>query len=233
MSNTNIQNDWSAETNIFYDNDLSAIYFEEKINRINNNLHMYMRTTDFNELSELPELEDLIHIHRNSSKKNLISAIDGNYSHYYNSYEDFTRDNLIDEMYDNYSIEQLDDFLEVLKGSNVKYKLKYTKYITRGYSQGDYAEVLILNDIIEKVSQQYIDNLFWDSPISGTITFEANNKTVEFYVSDISNSTYWNDLYDMNDFEDDLRTFLENRYKYVAAKDKIISMCLESLPSEI
>jgi hypothetical protein len=61
-------------------------------------------------------------------------------------------------------------------------------FISRGYSQGD-AVYIVKIDGLTKEYRSYINNLFWDCPISGSIT--VDNK--DFYFDELLDDCYsWN-----------------------------------------
>jgi hypothetical protein len=58
--------------------------------------------------------------------------------------------------------------------------VNYEIISTQGYSQGDYCEVIIVNQEVTKELRNWIDHLFWDAPIWGELTIDGS----EFYVTD-------------------------------------------------
>ena len=78
------------------------------------------------------------------------------------------------------------------KQGNERYLLKGYKrgeciiHRSRGYSQGDYAEVFAPDT---EGMGEHIDNLLWDLPISGYLTFNGE----EYYITDYIKDEYtWN-----------------------------------------
>lgn len=212
------------EVGIIRDGFLSQHYFDESMKRIEGDLWQYI---DYGNIEE-QTTRQLVHINRNSSKSALASALGENISWY----EGWSRDELIDELYDQAG--DLKTLLEWLNDSPVKYKKLYDKYTTRGYSQGDYATVIVPHKAIEgwKIDQpgmqKHIDNLFWDQPITGTVM--VNND--EHFISDMLEDTY---EWDIDKVKDQIIAYIDKHYANVPAKQAIhdrLSDCLE-LISEI
>jgi len=61
----------------------------------------------------------------------------------------------------------IEDFLD---DQDILYESNFTYYETRGYSQGDYAKVYILDKDDKTSTLELIDQLFWDSPIDWGMT---------------------------------------------------------------
>lgn len=106
-----------------------------------------------------------------------------------------------------------EDFNNVFAPLSVKPSKQIEKLITRGYSQGDYAEVFYCPDDLEKAwgkkpeaddLQKTIDHLFWDSPVYATVKINDD----EF--------SYW-DQPEYDDYEWDREKFL----KWVAEKSGV------------
>ena len=75
-------------------------------------------------------------------------------------------------------------------------------FIVRGYSQGDAVKVLLVGNVEPYINDSMLTNLFYDSPISGEINIVLNNDNIDIA------------LYELNDF---------NEYDYYE-KDKLIAM---------
>lgn len=90
------------------------------------------------------------------------------------------------------------DFADFLQEN---FTAKYETIVTRGYCQGDYAEVIIPSKTIAELEMQcgkplqsitdswlsdYIDNLFWDAPVWARL--EVNNE--EVYLDELIEDVY-------------------------------------------
>jgi len=83
------------------------------------------------------------------------------------------------------------ELYEVLDDLGIEYTSNYLRTSTRGYCQGDYAEILVNTvEYEEKIGQpfeldamqKWFDHYFWDSPIYGSIDiyFEYTKNAVNF-----------------------------------------------------
>lgn len=98
-------------------------------------------------------------------------------------------------------------------------KEEYELFTTRGYSQGDYAEVLVHRDAIDVPDCEfgtYIDHLFWDCPLYISVQDETTDEEVFFfcdYLDDWNKNELILDILSNNsikeDEEEDLKKFLE------------------------
>lgn len=161
--NTN-KNGRDIEVSVFYDTDLSQMYFDENIRRENDEL-IYTAS------DQLPKTwgKEIYVNWRSISKKELYNA----FKSYYSTFSKNTKQDLIDEILED--LTDIDDLIDFCRSNNIDYDLNYFTIETCGYSQGDYAEVIIpyaLADIfgitkeeLEAEDTGYIDNLFWDAPI--------------------------------------------------------------------
>lgn len=62
----------------------------------------------------------------------------------------------------------------------------HDRYISRGYSQGDAAIIIFLNNTDDVVSKKYIDHIFWDCPIF----IRAKINGIEYYDDCFLNDQY-------------------------------------------
>ena len=77
--------------------------------------------------------------------------------------------------------------------------LEYTFKVT-GYSQGDVVKVLLVGDVEPYINEEYLQNIFYDSPISGHVTVSCNDEYLtEIHFSEVD---YFNeyDHWDKSDF---------------------------------
>jgi hypothetical protein len=88
-----------------------------------------------------------------------------------------TLDDLIDDI-GNVDYSNIEELEEVLDELGISYTSNYVRMSTSGYSQGDYADILVNAKEFEKQSgcefkpepyQKWFDHYFWDSTIGGTI----------------------------------------------------------------
>ena len=84
-------------------------------------------------------------------------------------------------------------------------------FAIRGYSQGDYIKVKLVGNVEKWVNKEYLTNIFYDTPISGSIEVFENGSLIDEF-----------SLYDLKGFDE---------YAYYD-KDKLISMVDEYCKGE-
>jgi len=233
-----IKNPITAEVTVSYDYNLSRIYFEDSIKTspLGNNVYQYI---DYGNIELIDCLSSLISIDKSNSKKDLLDYLgwdkeDG---------IEYTKEELRDEILDQTNFNDIDD----LEGE-LSITKKYLTIITRGYSQGDYAKVIIPTKLLrdcwgstkevkneDLVTKEYIDNLFWDAPISGMIEiFCENGQDYEFELYEIDDiPEYLNYPQDIDYINEKIVDFVGKKFKNVPAKENIIKAIKTALPSEI
>ena len=84
----------------------------------------------------------------------------------------------LDEYIGGVNYENIEELHDLVSDLGIAYTTNYLRMSTRGYSQGDYAEILINTKEFEKMAgckfkeedyQKWFDHYFWDSTIGGTI----------------------------------------------------------------
>ena len=218
-----MKNPISAEINMYFDSEMSNINFNENIARTKNE-GIYLYSPGY-ELTGEYNIEELIHIHKNNSKQNLISAL-GDFS----DYSEYTRDELISEVYGEY--DNIEDFIYACKGA-IEFTKKYRLIETRGYSQGDYAEVIVINEYDFKGIDECVSNLFWDSPISGNFTIIAG-QDFSFELCEVESlPQYLNYPQNVDFVNEEILKFIKKRFKNAPAIDNIIKATKDAFISEI
>ena len=185
----NIGNDYFSGQEDFKSN-LHALRESDK-NKIG--LYQYIDYGNFKKI----ELWDLCTIDRKKTlKKPLLDYALSEYYNYWTKSElrRMTKDELADliENYMNEAGSDLDEWLEFAEESNITIGADSFKfYKTIGYSQGDIAEWCIRISDLEEFKngdttlKPYIDKLFWDAPISYSLTVDGEDYYIVEYVKDI------------------------------------------------
>jgi len=160
------------EHNFYYDDDLAQIYFDENFKHIKGNSWLYI---DCENLDTNFNKAEFFIIDYDKTKKRDINRLKLELCN--NSYiKDDTLEDLISE-YLTYN--DLDDLEFLLYEYNIFYKKAYTSITVMGYSQGDTSQVLTNLKEYKKVTgntfnktlhNQYFNNLFYNSPITGELT---------------------------------------------------------------
>lgn len=199
------------ETNLKYDYDMTQDYYDENFkilkygDRNNTSLSLYINYGNLSsDISpdEMFEIEDT-QKNINNLKRYLVTD-------YFYGYQlrGLCIGGLFDLLIENFTHEDFEEVQELLETLDIKFKSNYTLMTTRGYSQGDYAQILINHNEYLKVIgtefkeenyQGYFNNLFWDAPIFGTINISFN-----YYVNCVSYSVALEFEYheiSLNDYE--------------------------------
>lgn len=164
-----------------WDTDLSRIYFNESFKRVCDGVFTYGGANG---------VKPCMDIKIKALKKDLLKFVS---EHITEDCESWSKSDLLDSAMDyleqelveyNYNIEELASYCQF----EVSFKNEIEIFITRGYSQGDYAKVIVDhteckkafgNNAYKKTLQQYIDHLFWDSPVFARL--EIDNKEYEYF----------------------------------------------------
>jgi hypothetical protein len=176
---------------------------------------------------DMPGLEELFHVNKNTSKKALRYAL--GYTDEY--YDDYSRDELLCELYGNFST--ISEFRNVLDDASIAYKENFVEYTTRGYSQGDYAEVVVMDEDVFDGIQQFIDNAFWDSPVWGRIEFQMFGTDYEFEFYDMDIPEYWNYPFDIDEAKKLIEKHIRGYFSGHILLERIVETILESVPDDI
>lgn len=202
--------------------------FDESFTRLRGDTLIY---TACGSIKAPTTLEELYEIPTTNKKRKLIQFI-REYSNYYPNYADFTCiEYVIPHIFDMYDIETIVDFVEDLASFGIEVERKFERYVTRGYSQGDSAEIFIphtlakefgieVSELLDKGMMKQIDNLCWDSEIGGTfnISFEYEVKRETFgdsVIMEFDNEFEYNECsMDAYDFSLDIDSII----KYIDRK---------------
>ena len=161
----------SVEIEFYYDRDMGQHDFDENLKRIDGNRFFYI---DFGNLKPV-ELEEM-YIVTDETREEMIKLLkeENKYSdEEYKSIDKMTNEELKNEFVmtenDNYFDCDSEDLFEFDS-------INFGMIETRGYSQGDYAEVYFKKEDKEKgiyePKKEDIDHLFWDSPLFFSATID-------------------------------------------------------------
>ena len=172
------------EFDISYDADLARMWWDESFERIDDGKYLYTEWGNFS--SEYDELATCKVDATPENYKAIIKAAKEGAPYaarYYNNGSYTIADYIADIVSEVITNLGADEARELFEEYGVTVTSDYETVVTRGYSQGDYAEVLVNVPEFERVTgaafsidavQDTIDSLFWDSPIycRGTINGE-------------------------------------------------------------
>jgi len=181
MSSTGV----SIEVSIGYDTDMSAHDWQENFAEVvpsgyrKSGVYQYIQWGNYETLSE----REFKEIDSNATlKRDLLQVVlDEDYTFYTKTeLRQMSKDELIDliqdSILDDYDLEEA---MEWASGQNIALIIdNYEIITTRGYSQGDYAEVIVPDD-----GNNYsveIGHYFWDAPIYARVTVDGE----EYYIDE-------------------------------------------------
>ena len=188
---------------IVYDCDLANLYFSDfQKGHMNDNINLFFgsRETDYLVIFENEKV-----LNESYYKKSKLARMNKDELYGLNYFHD-----LIWRTADLLKSELIDNLLSV--NNEEYYKNHYEKeyyqdldfdFAISGYNQGDYCKVKIVGNVEKWINKDYLTNIFYDTPISGTIEVFKDGVLIDEF-----------SLYDINNFDE---------YAYYD-KDKLIDM---------
>ena len=223
--------------------------YQENIKHLRGDTYIYI---DWGNVAMPESLEDLFEIlPQNNKKRKLIQFLKDGY--YTPSYEDFTSfENVVESIFNEYSIETMKDFVRNLIEFGIEVTPKFDRYVSRGYSQGDAAEIFVPHslrefwgladnaEILTKDLQKDIDHYLWDSEIYGTldISFEYEVKRETFgdsiiikFDEEFDYCEWSNDAFEFDLDVDSIinRIFIKTHFQLSETETQVLRKSLESL----
>lgn len=175
----------NIELTVSYDYDLARMYFNDFLDGADGNncerINLGQRDNDIFLLgdSSKPNFKKS-HLAK-MSKSNLFKMANDYdlISSYYEAH--YTKSQLIDDLL-NVDIKKHYEYLaSQYSWNSITDHFKHDYYVSRGYSQGD---AVIIVSINEPVSHGYINNLFWDCPISIYLSVNDNDELGHVLLND-------------------------------------------------
>ena len=188
---------------ISYDCDLANLYFSDfQKGHMNDNINLFFgdRQTDYLVIFENEKV-----LNESYYKKYKLARMSKDELYGLNYFHD-----LIWRTADLLKSELIDNLLSV--NNEEYYKNHYEKeyyqdldfdFAISGYNQGDYCKVKIVGNVEKWINKDYLTNIFYDTPISGTIEVFKDGVLIDEF-----------SLYDINNFDE---------YAYYD-KDKLIAI---------
>ncbi|MEA3386893.1 MAG: hypothetical protein U9Q66_00420, partial [Patescibacteria group bacterium] len=215
-----------------YDIDLSQIYFNDSFEQIEkSNSYLY---TDYGNLSNEWVKSESFKVENNKRNIIVLKRLIIIVSDYHFTLSDLTNNDtnsLVDIVCDELDLE-VDEIVGFLNDYNIDYKSNYEIMTTRGYSQGDYNQIVINTkefkeavgvDFDSNTYQKIFDNLFWNSPISGTIIIND---------IELCEELFFDDYYEF--FDDDSKNRIISKILDIAKNDSRFELIdLKVLRSEL
>lgn len=212
------------EVSCFLDSDLARMYFDENFERVNDDLFIYIDNGNIE-----ANVDPITVCTKTNTKNDMAKALDDlgvTYYSYLDDIKEYSFQELIDELENNAVFG--DGFTDCLDENNVKYFKDYDLVTVTGYSQGDYATVIIPTKKLEQVwgasvnlddLQKYMRNLFYDAPLY----LRINISSEDYYLHD-----YWEYNYKYD--KDEIIEAFFNHYKNVPEPEYVKEYLEENLP---
>ena len=205
----------NIEFSCCYDVDLASIYFQDFVKQEATRLDMGRNSAMF-----LIGDSDASHYKRSQlkrmSKQSLYDLCINfellGWSDFLNAY---VKDELIDELLSISKKRFYELLIKVYSWHEVGSHITDDYYISRGYSQGDAVYIVSLDEPLTDRRKQYLNQLFWDCPIS----MRAEVNGVDYY-----EDSFLNDLYEW-----DLKA-IEDNIKKMPISDYAKGFLIENLP---
>ena len=229
MNNYNCNNKGiNIELFVHYDNEQSLWNFNDNFKNIKDDVYWYSTWDGIPVPDCFNDLYDITEPDRETSYEILIDEL--HYDSDSISDCEFNKSTAWDEVFNDYSFPlDLDDFNNMLESYGVTYDKLYETVYSRGYSQGDYVEVLVPTqirknyglkddvDLAEHV-QEDVDHFLWDSPLFCRITIND-----EEYYSETFDGMYTE--FDKNIFIDEiLEDYKDDGLDMELLKEELVSL---------
>ncbi len=203
--------------NISYDLDLSQIYYKDWKDDLGNNLLSLGKRGNADDFVVIGDLEKPYFTKTKLSrmKKSDLLDLAEQYDKTY-IYDDWLKCDIISELL---SITCKDHYTSVYDNTRW-HNLDYTFRVI-GYSQGDAVKVLILDSEYNWNTEKSLQNLFYDVPVSGMLTFLDKEYYIDEFMSDVYN-------YDIEDILENFQKSYTGCYKH-----QILEFLKNNLPANL
>lgn len=204
--------------NISYDLDLSSINYQDWKENLDDNLLSLCdrwRSCDYMIIGNLDKPYFTKTALTRMKKDDLLDLAE--YYGYPHIYEDWLKSEIVTE-------------LQSIVTTRHHYKTHYEEtswhdldcsFTVTGYSQGDVVKVLILGDEFKWNTEKCLQNLFYDVPVSGTLSFLDK----EYYIDEFMSDEY---DYDIDDIINNFKKHYTGWYK-----ERIIKFLQDNLPTRL
>ena len=178
---------YDFKVNICYDADLANLHFNDfKEGHMNDNINLFFgnRSTDYLVIFENETVANSSYYKKSQlarmNKDALINLADEMLGH---GFDDSTKQTLIDGLM---SITNKDYYTNHYE--NECYNNLDFDFVISGYSQGDYCKVKIVGNVEKWINKDYLANIFYDTPLTGSVEVVRNGKFLhDFSLYDLAN----------------------------------------------
>jgi len=202
---------YDFKVNVSYDADLANLYFNDfKDGSMNDNVNLFLGScqTDYLVIFENEKV-----LNESYYKKSKLARMNKDELYGLNYFHELvwrTADCLKSELIDNLLSVNNEEYYKNHYEKEYYQDLDYDFSIS-GYSQGDYCKVKLVGNVEKWINKEYLTNVFYNTPISGTIEVFKDGVLIDEF-----------SLYDLKGFDE---------YAYYD-KDKLISMVAEYCKGE-
>ena len=180
---------YDFKVNIYYDTDLANLHYNDfKDGHMNDNINLFFgnRQTDYLVIFENETVAKSSYYKKSQlarmTKADLANLADEMLGYY----SDDTRQTIINELLTISNKDFYENHYE-----NVSYQYLDYDFAINGYSQGDYCKVKIVGNIEKWIDKNYLTNIFYDAPLTGSIEVVRNGKSLHVF-----------NLYDLANFDE-------------------------------
>lgn len=220
---------YDFKVNICYDTDLANLYFNDfKEGHMNDNINLFFGScqTDYLVIFENEKV-----LNESYYKKSKLARMSKDELYGLNYFHDLiwrTAELLKSELIDNLLSVNNEEFYKNHYEKEYYQDLDFD-FETSGYNQGDYCKVKIVGNVEKWINKEYLTNIFYDTPMSGTIEVFKNGSLIdEFNLYDINNFNEY-DSYD----KEKLIAMISEYCKNKDYKDLLITYLNENLSDTI
>ena len=206
---------FSLNHNLRYSNDLAHIYHAE-FKQKESTLMLGDRGVDYVVVGNLDENAFKISHLRKKSKAEVVELADSLELYTFNS----TKEQVIAELMD---ISKREYYTNIF--NNKCWRDLPCDFVATGHRQGDAVKVLVVDQGYEHITVEYVSNIFFDSPITGTIELYYDDKLMTEVYADEFIDEY--SFYDKDKLIESIKSNYTGLYK-VALFER-----LDSLPKQL
>ena len=178
---------YDFKVSISYDCNLASDYFNDfKEGHMNDNINLFFgsRSTDYLVIIEDEKVANTSYYKKSQlarmNKADLTNLADEMLGY---GFDDSTKQTLIDGLISITNKDYYTNHYENECYNNLDYD-----FAISGYSQGDYCKVKIVGNVEKWINKEYLTNIFYDTPLTGSIEVFKNGKFLhDFSLYDLAN----------------------------------------------
>ena len=183
---------YDFKVNVSYDTDLANLYYNDFKNcNMNDNVNLFFgnNLTDYLVILENEKVANTSYYKKSQlTRMNKASLYELLEKHNMNityelNYDEMTKSIMIDNLL---LISNADYYTSHYE--NEYYQDLDYDFVISGYSQGDYCKVKIVGNVEKWINKDYLTNVFYDAPLTGSVEVYCNGKFIhDFSLYDLAN----------------------------------------------